>query len=63
MDGSQIYGSSTATANSLRSFIQGKLITSDGNSLQKDASGKFMAGDVRVNENIGLTALHTIFLR
>ena len=23
----------------------------------------FMAGDVRVNENIGLTSLHTIFMR
>ncbi len=63
LDGSQIYGSSTATANSLRSFTGGMLLTSTGDLLPKDSSGNFIAGDVRVNENIGLIALHTIFMR
>lgn len=63
LDGSQIYGSSNATASKLRSLARGKLLTSEGNLLPKDSSGNFMAGDVRVNENIGLIALQTIFMR
>jgi hypothetical protein len=63
LDGGPIYGSSLSTSNSLRSFSKGKLLTSDGNLLPKDSSGNFVAGDARANENIGLTSLHTIFMR
>jgi hypothetical protein len=63
LDGSQIYGSDKATANKLRSFERGKLLTSEGNLLPKDKKGFFISGDSRVNENIGLTALHTLFMR
>jgi hypothetical protein len=36
LDGSQIYGSNKATADKLRSFERGKLLTSEGNLLPKD---------------------------
>lgn len=49
LDGSQIYGSSKTTTDSLRSFSQGKLLTSDGNLLPKSTSGFYLAGDVRAN--------------
>ena len=64
MDGSQIYGSDTATANSLRTHVDGLMKTSDGNLLPVDAaSGMFMAGDIRANENPELLSLQTLFVR
>lgn len=63
LDGSQIYGSDKATAHKLRSFERGKLLTSSGNLLPRDGKGFFISGDSRVNENVGLTALHTLFMR
>ena len=64
IDGSQIYGSDPQTAASLRTLSGGRLKTSEGNLLPLDASGSmFMAGDVRVNENIELTAMQTLFVR
>ena len=33
------------------------------NMLIKDSNGGFVAGDFRVNQNIGLTAIQTIFAR
>ena len=63
LDGSQVYGSDKATSNKLRSFEKGKLLTSEGNLLPKEANGFFFSGDSRVNENVGLTALHTLFMR
>lgn len=64
IDGSMIYGSDSATAASLRSFSGGKLKTSSGNLLPVDsASGFFMAGDVRANENIALIAMQTVWMR
>lgn len=62
LDGSMIYGSSEATANSLRTFSGGKLKTSDGDLLPL-VNGAFVAGDIRVNENPELTSLHVLFLR
>jgi peroxidase len=64
MDGSQIYGSDKATADSLRTFEGGHLATSAGNNLPIDPNtGQFMAGDVRAAETPDLTALQTLFVR
>lgn len=63
IDGSMVYGSDKATADALRSFEGGKLRTSEGNLLPKNANGAFVAGDERSNENPALTSMHTIWLR
>ena len=63
IDASQVYGSDPETADSLRTFSDGKLKTSDGDLLPMNDAGLFAAGDVRVNEQIGLTAVHTLFMR
>jgi hypothetical protein len=73
IDGSQVYGSDPVRAAALRTFVGGQLKTSPGNLLpyntqglpnEPDAtSGYFLAGDVRVNENVELTALQTLFVR
>ena len=52
-----------ATADSLRTFVGGKLRTSAGNLPPTDAAGNFLAGDVRANENIELTSMHALFVR
>lgn len=63
IDGSQVYGSDQATADSLRTLEGGKLLTSEGDLLPLGSDGYFLAGDVRANENIELTAMQTLFLR
>lgn len=63
IDGSQVYGSDDETASRLREFVGGRMLTSDGDMLPIDETGFFMAGDVRANEQVGLTAMHTIFVR
>jgi hypothetical protein len=63
IDGSMVYGSDDATAASLRSGEGGRLATSFGDLLPRDADGNFLAGDVRVNEQVGLTSMHTLFMR
>jgi hypothetical protein len=63
IDGSNIYGSSAAVQNEIRSFEGGKLIVDAANRLPKDDKGQFVSGDVRVNENVGLTSMHTIWVR
>lgn len=64
IDGSMVYGSDQATANSLRTFASGKLKTSAGNLLPTDDTGIFfVAGDIRVNENPNLIAMQTLFVR
>ena len=76
LDGSMIYGSDETRAAALREFSGGRLrIGSDGllplntEGLPNDNAGStpddqlFLAGDVRANENIELTALQTLFVR
>ncbi|MFP4121402.1 MAG: peroxidase family protein [Coleofasciculus sp.] len=76
IDGSSVYGSDLERANFLRSGEGGKLKTSAGNLLPFNTANLpnanpfgvspdnlFIAGDVRANEQIGLTAVHTLFVR
>jgi len=63
IDGSMVYGSDQATADSLRTFSGGKLRTSAGDLPPTDANGNFVAGDTRANENVELTSMHAIFVR
>jgi peroxidase len=62
LDLSQVYGSDAATAASLRK-ADGHLKTSSGNNLPIDASGNFVAGDIRVMENPQLSAITVLFVR
>jgi hypothetical protein len=74
IDASNVYGSDTARANALRTLDgSGRLETSEGDLLPFNVDGfpnaggpsphLFLAGDVRANEQVGLTALHTLFVR
>ncbi len=77
LDGSMIYGSDPARANALRSFEGGALKTSGDRLPPLNTGGfenandahffpddeLFLAGDIRANENLELTAIHTLFLR
>ncbi len=75
MDGSMVYGSDESRAAALRSFSGGTLLTgADGfmalntggldNANEGHAPGEtlFLAGDVRANEQAGLTAMHQVFV-
>lgn len=62
LDASMIYGSTQAMADSLR-LPDGHMKVSDGNNLPLNADGTMAAGDVRAQENPGLTALQTVFVR
>jgi len=73
LDASNIYGPSQAAADNLRTFSGGLLKSSAGNLLptvtvpNPDPSGPdlvmFQSGDERANEQVGLTAMHTMFMR
>jgi hypothetical protein len=76
IDASNVYGSDIARASALRTFNGGKLVTTAGGLLpgyntdgfENDdplggGNSLFLAGDVRANEQIGLTATHSLFLR
>jgi len=63
IDGSNIYASNAETERSLRTSQGGLFILVD-NLLPADAnSGMYISGDIRVNENIALTSMHTIWVR
>ena len=74
IDASQVYGSDVARAMELRTLDgTGRLKTSAGNLLPYNVNGfpnapstdpsYFLAGDVRANEQVGLTAIQTLFVR
>ena len=77
IDGSMVYGSDDERAAALRvSEDSPYLATSEGNLLPFNTSGQtnanafgvdddalFLAGEVRVNEQVGLTAMHTLWVR
>lgn len=63
VDASMVYGATDDKTHSLRSFEGGRMLVSDGDHLPVDAEGNVMAGDKRANEQPGLTALHTLFVR
>ncbi|MCH9697404.1 MAG: peroxidase family protein [Gammaproteobacteria bacterium] len=74
IDASNVYGSDSARASALRTLDgTGRMKTSAGNLLPfnvdgfsnagGDSAGLFLAGDVRANEQVGLTAMHTLFVR
>jgi hypothetical protein len=65
IDASNVYGSDAATVSSLRrNDGSGRMRTSrDGLLLPLGPDGFFQAGDVRANEQVGLTTMHTLFVR
>lgn len=63
IDGSNIYGSSKEAQEDVRSGVGGKLTVDENNRMPKDSKGHFVSGDERVNENVGLTSMHTIWVR
>jgi len=76
IDASQVYGSDPVRAAWLRTFSGGKLKTSAGdllpfndgtlanaNPVGLPATSLYVAGDVRANEQPGLTVLHVVFVR
>ncbi|MFO1462635.1 MAG: peroxidase family protein [bacterium] len=73
LDASQVYGSDEARATWLRTGRDGKLKISEGNLLPFNdgsvanapsaSADFFVAGDIRVNEQTALAAIHTLFLR
>jgi len=65
IDGSNIYGTSQAVQDEIRTSEGGKLKVDANNRLPKDPDNPrfFLSGDIRVNENVGLTSMHTIWVR
>ena len=65
VDASNVYGSTEEAANKLRAE-GGKMLIGNDDLLPLfpgDRGMEFGAGDVRANENVGLTSMHTIFAR
>lgn len=74
LDASQVYGSDAVRAKALRTLDgSGRMKTSPGNLLPFNTGGfpnaggtgadLFLAGDPRANEQVALTAMHTLFVR
>ena len=77
IDGSMIYGSDENRNNALRADINSPFLASNENNLLpfnrddltnasgfiRDTQSLFLAGDIRANENVTLTAMHTLWMR
>jgi len=76
LDGSQVYGSDLHRAHSLRAnngtgmlktSHQGRLLPYNEDKLEneggRDREDLYVAGDLRVNEQVGLVSMHTLFVR
>ena len=70
IDGSQIYGTSDELARKLRTFRNGELKMDNKNNLLftnedclMDLKRCHLTGEVRGNEQVGLTAMHTLWVR
>jgi hypothetical protein len=74
VDGSMVYGSDDERANALRAHDgSGRLLVDENGYLPKNTLGLpnlpsdsahfFAAGDIRVNDHIGLMAMHNLFVR
>ncbi len=77
IDASNVYGSDRHRADGLRTMVDGRLETSAGDLLPFNTGGLendigpaggnptqfFVAGDIRANEQAGLAATHTLFVR
>ena len=73
LDGSVVYGSDATRAADLRDGSGGRLRMSAGGLLPFNTGGLenaggtgpelFISGDIRANEQIGLTSMHTLFMR
>ncbi len=68
IDASNVYGSEQAVADSLRTFVNGRLRTLDGGAFGdlmplNKAGTQYQGGDIRAAEQAGLTCMHTLFMR
>jgi peroxidase len=72
MDASMVYGSDATRTEALRSFDGGRLLvgddglmpmTEDGMAAAAPGNELFLAGDVRANENTGLTTIHNLMVQ
>lgn len=71
IDASNVYGSDDVRATILREFSGGRLRVSEGNLpplndeglANAGPPGAFLVGDVRGNENVVLTSMHTLYVR
>ena len=76
IDASMVYGSDDTRAAALRAFEGGRLTTDEHGFMPRNSLGlenandgflpgetMFLAGDIRANEQAGLTAMHTVFVR
>lgn len=73
IDASMVYGSDEERATTLRTFEDGLMATSEGDLLPYNTEGLdnaggpaatlFLGGDVRANENVLLSSMHTVFVR
>ncbi|MGB4709477.1 MAG: peroxidase family protein [Fuerstiella sp.] len=74
IDGGMVYGSDSVRAAELRSYSGGQLKLTDDRLLISNEAGLpnasaganenlFLAGDVRANENVALTSMHTLWAR
>eukprot|EP00171_Calliarthron_tuberculosum_P022438 IDg22438t1 len=63
IDAGSIYATLPNRADHLRKFKKGMMDMSVSNMLPVDRHGMYVSGDSRVNENPGLTVMHTLLFR